>query len=321
DKYFNKTGNYYDIVISDINMPKLNGIEMAKAIKNINPHQEIMVVSAYNDSDKLMRLIDLGINYFLLKPISFEKTLDTLYKVSQSVANKKASAQYLISQSKNAAMGEMIDMIAHQWLAQVNIMNIRADIAKMDIKDGYINNDEIDKFLVDQRGGFSHLTQTLNEFRGFFTQNNKLEKIPLLKILQSVQILLKDNLVNNTVELEVFIDESIEVNIIPNEFKHILINLIQNSIDAFNENNIENREITVKSYKKEATTILEYYDNAGGIDEKKIDKVFEPRYTTKTTGTGMGMYLSKLILDKIGASIKVLNYKSGAKFIVDFKYS
>lgn len=97
DKYFNKTGNYYDIVISDINMPKLNGIEMAKAIKNINPHQEIIVVSAYNDSDKLMKLIDLGINYFLLKPISFEKTLDTLYKVSQSVANKKASVDYMIS--------------------------------------------------------------------------------------------------------------------------------------------------------------------------------------------------------------------------------
>ncbi|MEA3513120.1 MAG: ATP-binding protein [Campylobacterota bacterium] len=222
-------------------------------------------------------------------------------------------------------MGEMIDMIAHQWLAQVNIMNMKVDMTQIDIKDGYINNDEIDKFLVDQRGGFSHLTQTLNEFRGFFTQNNKLEKISLLKILQSVQILLKDTLVKNMISLEVFIDESIEVNIIPNEFKHILINLIQNSIDAFNESNIENREITVKSYKKEATTMLEYYDNAGGIDEKKIDKVFEPRYTTKTTGTGMGMYLSKLILDKIGASIKVQNDKSGIRFVIGFdrgvKYS
>jgi len=310
--------NYYDIVITDINMPKLDGIEMTKAIKEINNDQEIVIISAYNDSDKLMRLIDLGVNHFLLKPILLDKILKSLYKVSQSVVNKKASEKYLISQSKNAAMGEMVDMIAHQWLAQVNIMNMKADITQSEIKDGYIGFSEMEKFLAEQKVGFSHLTQTLNEFRRFFKVDNTIEKVPIIEIIKSMKILLKDYLVHNMVDLKIFIDESLEVHMIPNEFKHVVINLIQNSIDAFNENSIKNRTITIKSYKKEDTVILEYLDNGGGIDSKDIEKIFEPRYTTKSTGTGMGMYLAKLILDKIDSTIKVRNGETGVIFIVCF---
>jgi len=317
-QFHSLTNKYFDIVITDINMPKLNGIDMISQIKTINKKQNFLVISAHSDSDKLLKLIDLGINHFLLKPISLEKLVEKLYTICQIAVNKKNEKKYLISQSKNAAMGEMIDMIAHQWLAQVNIMKMRSDITKSEISDGYIQDKDIEEFFSKQIEGFNHLTQTLNEFRGFFKQNSKLETIELNKLLNSVTILLKDNLVKNMIDLKIDIPHNFEINVIPNEFKHVFINLIQNSIEAFEEHNKKDRTISIRSYKINNKTHIEYIDNAGGIEHNLLKSIYKKRFTTKSQGTGMGMYLIKLILDKIDVDIEVKNFKNGVKFILTF---
>jgi YesN/AraC family two-component response regulator len=310
------TSDYYDIVITDINMPKLNGIDMIKQIKTINKAQEFLVISAYSDSDKLLKLIELGISHFLLKPISLERLNQKLFILSQTLVNKKNEKQYLISKSKNAALGEMIDMIAHQWLAQVNVMKMRNDMARSDISDGHINKDEVFIHLEKQLNSFDHLTQTLNEFRGFFKLDTKKENTSLQDILSSVKVLLKDSLVDNTIDLDIKVNQSIKVNVIANEFKHIFINLIQNSIEAFDGQDINNKTVQITGYINDKNTIIQYIDNAGGLDKKTLENILKPSYSTKKNGTGMGMYLVKLILDKIDADITISNYEDGAKFTI-----
>ncbi len=104
----------------------------------------------------------------------------------------------------------------------------------------------------------------------------------------------------------------------PNEFKHVLINLIQNSKDAFVQNNIEERIIKFDITKKENRVEINICDNAGGISEDVIDKIFTPNFTTKQefNGTGIGLYLSKQILDKIDAKISSKNIPNGSCFTI-----
>ena len=87
--YSKKHGDFYDIVITDINMPNLNGIEMSKVIYSINPTQEIIITSAYSEVEYLSTAIELGINGFITKPINNKQLTKVIYKVSQSISNQK----------------------------------------------------------------------------------------------------------------------------------------------------------------------------------------------------------------------------------------
>ncbi|MCK4875204.1 MAG: response regulator, partial [Sulfurimonas sp.] len=88
-QYNKNYDEYYDIVITDINMPKLDGIEMSKVILSMNPDQEIIITSAHNEVEFLSSAIELGINGFITKPIKNEQLTKVIYKVSQSISNKK----------------------------------------------------------------------------------------------------------------------------------------------------------------------------------------------------------------------------------------
>jgi len=303
----------FDIVISDIKMPKMSGIELAKEIKNITSDQEIIIISAYNDSNKLMSLIKIGISDFILKPLDFQQFLQTMLKVSKNIYNKKITEQFLIQQSKLAQMGEMIDMIAHQWLQFLNVLNMRIEILKMENDENTLDSSKINNYTKELLLDINELVNTLNEFRNFFKNKSK-EKILLNKIIDSVLILLKDYLTKNNIMLNVEIDD-IVLEIYPNEFKQVILNIINNMVDAFNERKISNRMI--KIYNDKHTLYIE--DNAGGIKEDIIDKIFDDNFTTKKTGTGKGLYMSKLIMNKLNGDIFVENTQNGARFIIKVK--
>ncbi|MEA3289281.1 MAG: EAL domain-containing protein [Campylobacterota bacterium] len=93
-EYYSQNGEYYDIVVTDISMPHMDGISLSKEIKKINPYQNILVISAYNDSDKITQLLNMGIDHFLHKPINLENTIDILHKLSKKVYNEKQLKQY-----------------------------------------------------------------------------------------------------------------------------------------------------------------------------------------------------------------------------------
>jgi signal transduction histidine kinase len=133
-------------------------------------------------------------------------------------------------------------------------------------------------------------------------------------------LLVKDELVKNTIKTNLNLEEELYINTNKNELVHVLINLINNAKDAFNENNIKNRVIDISTLKEGDQIILKVCDNAGGIPESIIDKIFDSRFTTKEhmQGTGIGLYMSKQILEKHNAKIEVFNNKNGACFKIVF---
>lgn len=103
EKYINyqKTNNkFYDLVITDINMPQMNGVKMIEKIRPLNETQEFIVISAHNESNYLMDLIELNINSFILKPIQSKTLLNKLYAVANKLCNEKSKKEYLIKQNK-----------------------------------------------------------------------------------------------------------------------------------------------------------------------------------------------------------------------------
>lgn len=316
--YKEKTNNYFDLIITDINMPNMNGMELITEIRKLHQSQSIIVVSAYSQSDKLIDMIQLGIDSFILKPIKIEQLLNVFYKVCEHINILKQKESFLLSQSRNAAMGEMIDSIAHQWKQPINIINMKADFFYEFAKDGdTITLDMVKNCRDGVTTQVKHLNNTLTEFRNFFRPNIELKEITYKELVDSVLVLLKDNIIKHTVETKILLEKNnINVEVIPNEFKHILINIINNAIEAFCDNKKEDRNIVFSSTLEDKNIVLHITDNAGGIPKDIIENIFKLNYTTKEQGTGVGLYLSTQIIEKIGGNIKVSNTKDGARFSI-----
>jgi PAS domain S-box-containing protein len=259
------------------------------------------------------------------KDITGEKTLMGVnksleYMVEQKVKEIRQKDKMLIQQSKNAAMGEMIDAIAHQWKNPLGVINMLAQKVQWDIKKERITNEKLDEYMKSTLAQVSHLTETIDEFRKFFRPNTTIETIMLRSMIDSTLLLLSDELKTHKIKTAILCDSDIAVSINQNEFKHVLINLVQNSRDAFEENNIKDRLISFCIKVKDDDVTLRIEDNAGGMDESIIDKIFKPHFTTKEEGkgTGIGLYLTKQIIEKNNASIDVQSEEDKSTFIIGF---
>jgi len=242
-------------------------------------------------------------------------------QVEIEVAKRSEQHEVMCHQSRLAAMGEMIDSIAHQWKNPLSIINMLSQSINLE----YELMDEPDiKHILAQSNKIQetvhHLVETLEEFRSFFRPNIPLQEVTLKEMIDSVHLLMKDQLVINSVQTNIIGDPTLTVKIIPNQFKHVLINLLNNSKDAFNEQNIENKLVEYEISKNGSKILLKIIDNAGGIPENIIDHIFEANFTTKAEGkgTGIGLYMTQQIIDKIGATIKVQNVKDGTCFCIEF---
>ena len=81
--------NLFDLIITDIQMPQINGVELTKKIKEITPQQQIIVLSAHTDKEYLLELINTGISYFVTKPFEYDTFLKTLYSISSKISKKE----------------------------------------------------------------------------------------------------------------------------------------------------------------------------------------------------------------------------------------
>ncbi len=246
-----------------------------------------------------------------------ENLAHSLASQASVAINKFRQDQLIMQQSKMAAMGEMIDAIAHQWKQPLNVINIDASELEMNVDFGLdVTKEELKDVAVDIQTQVSHLLNTLDEFRSFLRPDKPKEKIKVLKLIKSVFLLLKDDLISNNITTNISGDESLEFEVIVNELKHIFINLISNARDAFIQNDIKERKIDFHISQKKEFISVEVTDNAGGIPPHVIDDIFKANVTTKEEGkgTGIGLYMSTQIAQKNNGSLSAVNLPGGARF-------
>ena len=243
--------------------------------------------------------------------------------ISQDITSKKvieSQQNLLIEQSKHAAMGEMISMIAHQWrqpLQAVSILVQKLPLTKM--IDGEITDDLIDSVANDVGKQLQYMSKTIDDFRDFFKPNRNRETIDISIILNKSIDFLGYLLKANSIQLNIKNDMQIEVYVYLNEIVQVIINIIKNACDALNEKNNEDKTINISTVKDDDYIYIMIEDNAGGIPDNVIGKIFEPYFSTKTNknGTGLGLYMCKTIIEQHSHGIiSVENTNIGAKFTI-----
>ncbi len=268
-------------------------------------------IDIYNEQEKLNKRITKENNFFLKK---WDK---------RNILEDDKKDKIIEKQSRLAAMGEMIDAVAHQWKQPLNAISMMVDMLRDDFKSSHVDDAYIDDLDETIHLQIDHMVNTLNEFRTFLRPSTKNEYFHINTVVQNVQILMKDELIAQNIHINLEINEDIETFGNKNEFKHLFINLINNSIDAFNEKNILDRKLDIRCYKENKNTYIEVEDNAGGIPKNIINHIFKPNVTTKQDGkgTGIGLYMSTQIVNKNNGSINVHNTESGAFFTIILKQS
>jgi len=297
--------------------PQLKTI-LDKVIKNIPPNIKNKILSKWIHQ-KYVEKTDYTLTFIIISIFSiFFGMWIYFYMKLKKESNARIEAQnkMLEQQSKMASMGEMLDAVAHQWKQPLNVITMYLDMLQSDFEDGIVDKKYIDEMQEGTHSQIEHMTTTLREFRNFFRPNRDIEDFNLLELTNSVLLLTKDEFLKNQITIDVEIDKEITLKGNKNEFKHLIINIINNAKDAFNDNEIKNRKIIIKATKENNHIILEIEDNAGGIPQDVISHIFEANFTTKEVGkgTGIGLYMSKQILEKMGGMIKVKNINNGACF-------
>jgi len=247
---------------------------------------------------------------------------DAQRRERDEIQKRLTNEKLLLQQSKMAAMGEMMDAVAHQWKQPLNALSMYSEIIKSDFEEGTVDQAYVDEFSKNIQIQIDHMVDTLDEFRSFFRPNKEHEDFTVSEIIDSVMFLTKDEFMKNRITINVEQQSEIELHGSKNEFKHLILNIINNAKDAFNDNHIEEkRSITIRLLDDEKGRRIEIEDNAGGIPEEVLPDIFKANVTTKEEGkgTGIGLYMSTQIAEKYGAKLSVENRKEGACFTILFE--
>lgn len=235
----------------------------------------------------------------------------------QDITELKKKDEMLINQSRHAAMGEMIGMIAHQWRQPLSVISMDANNMLVDIglKDfSEANAKEYAEDIVHQT---QHLSKTIDDFRNFFKPDKVLSQVKLGDVLDETYTIIKDSLSNNNIEFKKSYASESEVDAYPRELMQVFVNIISNAKDALVAKHNSDACIEVKVYEDDDSVITDIIDNGLGIDEKILPKIFDPYFSTKDekSGTGLGLYMSKLIVEEhLHGKIEAFNIENGACF-------
>ena len=238
-------------------------------------------------------------------------------EIKKEIKANRKKEQILFQQSKLAAMGEMIGAIAHQWRQPLNALSLNIQLLVDDYLDNKIDKKYLENFESKQIEIIQFMSKTIDDFRNFFSQDKEKINFSLKESVEEVIKLIDKQLQDHNIKIELISDTS-EVRGYKNEFKQVILNLINNAKDAIVENHILNGKIEI--IIKNNTIFVR--DNGGGIPEKIKERIFEPYFTTKDQGkgTGIGLYMSKIIIEEhLGGSLSFKNTNSGTEFIIDLK--
>jgi|GEM_PF-379312 len=234
------------------------------------------------------------------------------------LSDLKEKETLLFQQSKMALMGEMMSAIAHQWRQPLNaiaVLNLKVETL-LEFNES-ITAQQYQKVGRDIGTQLDYMSGTIDDFRDFFIPNKKKSNFSISKAINEVYEMLSPQF--KTYDINVTLDtQSIIVYGHPNEFKQVMINIINNSKDAIISKKRKNKYINVKVEKDvEKKALITISDNGGGIDEEIITRIYDPYFTTKfkSQGTGIGLYMSKMIIEKsMSGKLSVSNSKDGVIF-------
>jgi len=244
---------------------------------------------------------------------------------NEEIKKNKQKDEKLLEQSRMAQMGEMISIIAHQWrqplgaisAASANL-SVKLELETFDYSDKEAKEQSnlyiLDK-LANINGYVKNLTTIIDDFRNFYKPNRPIQEVELSEVVQRALLVLKESLDSDNVNIVKSYNVTSKIKVYDNELMQVILNILKNAKDNFEDKKIVNATITIEVTDREIVIC----DNGGGIDSSIMSKIFDPYYSTKNekNGTGLGLYMSKMIIeDHHSGTLLVENRDEGVCFTV-----
>ncbi len=245
-----------------------------------------------------------------------EETFERL----RAVEALREKERMLLQQSRLAAMGEMINNIAHQWRQPLNLLGLLVQQLQMDYELGSFSEEVLNTSVVKSMGLINHMSQTIDDFRNFFKLDKEPVPFSIHEVVERTVALVEDSFENQHISIDFHAKANPIVIGFPNEYSQALLNILMNARDVLLERRPDDATVTVVIGTEGERSVVTIADNAGGIAEEIMGKIFEPYFTTKgpDRGTGVGLFMSKTIIEKnMNGMLTVRNTAEGAEFRVE----
>ena len=247
-------------------------------------------------------------------------------EVIKNITEQKHLETQLLKSEKMAAMGEMIGNIAHQWRQPLSVITTGATGIIMQQEFGILNDEKLIKTCNRINDNAQYLSQTIDDFRNFIKGDRVKTIFNLKDTIDSFLNLVEGTIKSHNINIILDLKTDVMVNGYDNELKQCLINIFNNAKDALIENEVKEKLIFIKIIKEEDKSIIVIKDNATGIPQKVLPKIFEPYFTTKSDnkGTGLGLYMTYDIITngmsgKIEANNVSYNHNNTSYVGAEFK--
>jgi len=238
-------------------------------------------------------------------------------RIDGAISELRQKDQLMISQSRQAAMGEMIGNIAHQWRQPLNALALVLGNIQMSHHYNELTAEHLAESVENGNRLIQKMSTTINDFRNFFLPDREVVSFSAREQISHAVALVEAGLTTQNITIQLEVDQDIMLTGFPNEYSQVLLNLLSNSREAIKDSGALEGHITIRLYEFDGQGFVSVGDNGGGIADDVIDKVFEPYFSTKQMGTGIGLYMSKMIIERsMNGTIEAHNIEGGAEFVV-----
>ena len=248
--------------------------------------------------------------------------LDTINELQEKEKTIQERNSQLFEQSKRAEMGEMVGNIAHQWRQPLAIANTILAILKEKNSIDALDKHEISTKLDTMEKQVVYMSDTIEDFMNYYKPNKDKSIFSIFEALSKALEITRHSKENHNIEININGNKNLKTFGLMNEFVQVIVSILSNIYDIMQIRSILDTKIDIILKKVGEDALISINDNAGGIDDKILTKIFNPYFTTKhqSMGTGLGLHIAKMIIeDKMGGSLNAHNNKYGATFTIKVK--
>jgi signal transduction histidine kinase len=233
-------------------------------------------------------------------------------RIKKAVEENRRKDKIMFQQSKLAAMGEMLQNIAHQWRQPLGSISLILQSIKLKNEMDKLTSEYVERKTEEALVLAENMSKTIDDFKNFFRPDKTKKTLSIEECVYHSKKLVSHMLEKYNISMDIRIKKDIKIIGYKNELSHVCLNILNNAIDSLKQSTVEPKKILVIVKKEKNSIIVSVIDNGGGIKKEHLEKIFEPYFTTKLKdkGSGIGLYMSKQIIEEhMKGKIRALNIR------------
>ncbi|WP_197692510.1 sensor histidine kinase [Geobacter sp. DSM 9736] len=241
-------------------------------------------------------------------------------RIAEAVAEIRQKDQALIQQSRQAAMGEMITYIGHQWKQPLNNIALLVQTLGVKYELDQASKDDVKSTIERTLENIGFMSRTIDDFRNFLRYDKEKKTFVVNELVGWSLNFISPSFSSCGISVDLKAEGEFRVIGYPNEFIQVLLNILNNARDIFLERDVRDPQVQIVISSENNRSVVAIRDNGGGIPEEILPMIFQPYFTTKKegSGTGIGLYMSKVIIEKnMNGSLTARNVGNGAEFRIE----